>query len=234
MGQGLGLMLTVWFLANFVPHGLIYLFTGKLYFQFSPYAGFTAEMSIMALNLLLPLLALRYLSPARPPSLREALAWRWRGWSTLGWGVVGYALGVALALAINVGLGPPFSYGAGIRPTSRIELLFLLLTLVILIAVTTLGEETMFRGYLQTELTERYGAWVGILVPALLFGLRHLPSDLFYGHGASPSMWVSRLSQLYLGAIVFGLMRHAARSTASTWIMHLLTYLTAIFLGGGQ
>ncbi|MFQ6058392.1 MAG: type II CAAX prenyl endopeptidase Rce1 family protein [Anaerolineae bacterium] len=234
MGQGLGLMLAVWLVANFVPHGLIYLFTGKVYLQFSPYAGFAGEISTMLLNLLLPLLALRYLSPARSTSLRDALAWRWRGWSTLGWGVLGYALGMAAALAINVGLGPPFSYGAGIQPASRLELVLLLLILVVLIAVTTLGEETMFRGYLQTELTERYGAWVGILLPALLFGLRHLPSDLYYGQGASPAMWLSRLSQLYLGAVVFGLTRHAARSTASTWIMHLLTYLTAIFLGRGQ
>lgn len=51
-------MLLIWFAANFVPHGAIYLLTGKLYFQLDPLPGLLGELSIMLLNLLLPILVL--------------------------------------------------------------------------------------------------------------------------------------------------------------------------------
>lgn len=52
-------------------------------------------------------------------------------------------------------------------------------------AVLTIGiapgiaEELLFRGYIQTRLTQRWGAGVGVVVTALLFGLMHM--DLVHG-----------------------------------------------------
>jgi membrane protease YdiL (CAAX protease family) len=104
--------------------------------------------------------------------------------------------------------------------------LFLLLALVV---VTTLGEEIMFRGYIQTGLERRYGVAIGWLVAALLFSLRHMPADLYWGWGAPAIQWISRLSQLGGGALIFGWIRHRSRSTISTWIMHLLGWIYVIF-----
>jgi hypothetical protein len=70
-------MLIVWFIANFLPHGVIYALTGKLYFQLDLYLAFLCELSIMLLNLFLPIFAL-----ARSPSgrrIRDSLGWRWQG-----------------------------------------------------------------------------------------------------------------------------------------------------------
>jgi membrane protease YdiL (CAAX protease family) len=97
--------------------------------------------------------------------------------------------------------------------------------------VTVAGEETMFRGFIQTQFGQRYGAAAGILLAAILFGLRHLPNDLFFSHiwQATPPMWLARLSQLYATAILLGLVRHIGKSTYASAIMHGLIYLTAIF-----
>jgi membrane protease YdiL (CAAX protease family) len=221
-------MLIIWFTANFLPHGVIYASAGKLYFQFDPYPGILCELSIMLLNLLLPIFVLARSSSGR--RIRDALGWRWQGWRTLAWGVLWTPLFLAAAfLVVKVVGSYPFPYGKGKR-LSMPQDLPLLLLLVALWLITTLGEEIMFRGYMQTGLTERYGLAVGLLIPALLFGLRHLPADLYWGWGAPMSQWVSRLGQLYLGALLFGLLRHWSNSTAATWIAHLLLWIAVIVI----
>jgi hypothetical protein len=39
------------------------------------------------------------------------------------------------------------------------------------------GEEIMFRGYLQSGFSQRFGPLAGLLVAALLFMLRHTPAE---------------------------------------------------------
>ncbi len=56
-----------------------------------------------------------------------------------------------------------------------------------------IGEEFLFRGYVQTRLSERFGAWPAIVATALLFGGLHL--DLVQGTFAF-------LMGLYLGLLV--------------------------------
>jgi hypothetical protein len=65
-----------------------------------------------------------------------------------------------------------------------------------------------------------------------LFGLRHLPADLFYAQAwsATPQMWLTRQTQLYSGALLFGLARYLGRSTYASatahawyWVLVLLT-----------
>jgi hypothetical protein len=38
------------------------------------------------------------------------------------------------------------------------------------------------------------------------------------------------LGQLYLGALLFGLLRHWSNSTAATWIAHLLLWIAVIVI----
>jgi membrane protease YdiL (CAAX protease family) len=53
-----------------------------------------------------------------------------------------------------------------------------LLLYPVFVAVTVLGEETMFRGLIQTRVGRTYGMGLGILPAVALFGLRHLPDAL--------------------------------------------------------
>lgn len=92
----------------------------------------------------------------------------------------------------------------------------------------------MFRGLIQTQFGKQYGELFGLLSAALLFGLRHLPNDIFYARiwQASPQMWLSRQIQLYISALVFGLARHFSKSTYASVIAHGL-YLFVILFGLG-
>ena len=98
------------------------------------------------------------------------------------------------------------------------------------IAVIPLGEEVMFRGYIQTGIGRRYGQKEGLLVGALLFSIRHHPADLYWGWGAPLTQWVSRLLQLYTGAMVFGWVRQRSDSMVSTLIMHILIIVLSYFI----
>jgi membrane protease YdiL (CAAX protease family) len=227
-GPRLAVLLLAWGLANFGPHAVVYLATGKIYYQLSLRAGLAAESAIMLLNLLLPVLAWRYLLP-REPGLRDSLGWRWTGRRAALIGLLGLALFFAVAIVTQQVFGDPLSTpGRAVRgPLEAI------LTLFLLLGLTALAEETMFRGWLQTTLTGAYGAWVGIGLTALLFGLRHLPMDLYAGlsQAAPASAWLSRMLQLYLGAIVFGLVRHWAQSTWASWLMHQGILVLIVVLG---
>lgn len=80
--------------------------------------------------------------------------------------------------------------------------------------------------------------WHG--VTALLFGMRHLPMDVYTGlsQQAPPLAWISKMLQLYLGAAVFGVARHQAESTWASWIVHegflLLIVLLSVPVAYGE
>jgi membrane protease YdiL (CAAX protease family) len=187
-----------------------------------------AESSIMLLNLLLPILASRYIFK-QVGKVVSSMGWQWRGWRTIWIGFLGFLVLLAIALGTQQLIGDPLS-APGQRFTSAGELV---LAMVLLFVLTAAAEEMMFRGWIQTTLTQDYGIWVGIGVTALLFGLRHLPMDLYAGlsQAAPPSAWISRMLQLYIGAVAFGVVRHWARSTWASWIMHEGFLLLIVVLG---
>jgi membrane protease YdiL (CAAX protease family) len=183
----------------------------------------------MTLNLTLPVIAI-VLSPQGSSSLGRALAWHWNGWSTLSWGLLGLGLILASFPLVNRLVGStPFAYGSGIGPLRLPQDWPLLLLLLALWLVSILGEEVMFRGYLQTGPSKRYGALVGLLGAALLFSLRHTPADLYWGWGAPAVQWASRLLQLAASALIFGWIRYRSQSVVATWITHLLLWLLVVF-----
>jgi len=221
-------MLLLWLIANFGPQAIVYLLTGKYYLALSPISSLLTELAIMALNLALPVVAI-VLARRRSSSLGRALAWHWNGWSTLAWGLLGLGLVLASFPIVNRLVGStPFSYGGGFGPLRLPQDWPLLLLLLALWLVSTLGEEVMFRGYLQTGLSERHGALVGSLGAALLFCLRHTPADLYWGWGAPAAQWASRLLQLAAGALIFGWIRYRSQSAVATWITHLLLWLLVV------
>lgn len=221
-------LLTGWLIANFIPHLVVFLATGKIYYQLPAVWMIVAESSIMLLNLLLPMFALRYIFKQTSNTLSN-LGWRWNGWRTVWIGFFGFFVYLVVAIGTQQLIGDPVST-PGQNFTSYWELT---MAMVLLLGLNAAAEETMFRGWIQTTLTQDYGIWVGIGFTALLFGIRHLPMDLYGGlsQHAPTSAWISRMLQLYIGAVVFGFVRHRAKSTWASWIMHEGFLLMIVFLG---
>ena len=228
-----GVLLLTWLAANSMTHLILWLASGKIYYQLPFVWLILSEASIGVLNLILPLLAVKTIL-REEMSPGAAYGWRWEGGTTVLWGLLGFLALMGLASVSNQLFHyRTLSYGApGMAgPVTREH--YLMLTLHLLI-VPALGEEMMFRGFLQTRLTTLYGAWIGILLPAALFALRHHPSDIYFGlvNHVPPEAWLNRALQLYGGAVIFGLVRHHARSTWASWLMHMLILLYILVTGG--
>jgi membrane protease YdiL (CAAX protease family) len=232
-------ILITWFVANFVIAGLASWLAGGWYlgWDVSPTAGMLAELGLIILpNLLLPMLVLRFWWPEPIPSIRQALGWRWTGWRSLLTGGIAFLVVFLLLRAVVALTGESIPYqlpeagGEGIALHGLGEIIAVLLGLAGFVTLTVAGEETMFRGWIQTQLGERYGVWIGLLAGMVLFGLRHLPADLFYARAwqATPQMWLSRQLQLYLLALFLGLARHFGKSTYASAIAHALILVVAL------
>jgi membrane protease YdiL (CAAX protease family) len=69
-----------------------------------------------------------------------------------------------------------------------------------------LAEELIWRGIVQTDLTDAWGALAGVAVTAALFALKHVVVD-----GS-----IARLTSLVVMALLFGVVRHRYGTVAST------------------
>lgn len=232
-------ILITWFVANFVIAGLASWLASGWYlgWDLSTTAGMLAELGLIILpNLLLPVLVLRFWWPERVPSIRQVLGWRWNGWRSLLTGGIAFLAVFLLLRAIVALVGESIPYhlpgagGEGIALHGLGEIIAVLLSLAGFVIFTVAGEETMFRGWIQTQMGQHYGTWIGLLIGMLLFGLRHLPADLFYARAwqATPQMWLSRQLQLYLLALCLGLARHYGKSTYASAITHALVLIVAL------
>ena len=96
------------------------------------------------------------------------------------------------------------------------------------------AEETMFRGYLQTGFSRMCGPALGIGISGLLFGVRHLPMDIYgaLATNATGAAWGSRMIQMYGAAAALGLARHWGGSNWASWIAHegLMVLVVALSL----
>ena len=236
-------ILIIWAIANFASVGLVSWMAGGWYtgWHVSSVIEMLIELGLIMLpNLLLPVLALRYWWPEAVGSIRDALEWKWNGWRSVLSGIVAFLSFYVLlkVVAALVGSSIPYNLpgatGEGIsirQPLDVLKVLGVLLGLAAFMIITIAGEETMFRGWIQTQIGKRYGPWLGLLAGAILFGLRHLPADLFYAQiwQATPQMWLSRQVQLYLVALGLGLARHFGKSTYASAIMHGFVFVVALF-----
>ena len=71
---------------------------------------------------------------------------------------------------------------------------FSLVDLAIVSALAGIGEEALFRGFLQTALAGRLGTWTAVAVAGVLFGLAHFVSLTYAVYAA--------LVGVYLGALM--------------------------------
>jgi membrane protease YdiL (CAAX protease family) len=236
-------ILFIWIVANFGIAGLASWLAGRWYlgWGFSPVIVMLVELGLIILpDLILPVLVLRYWWPDSIGSIKEALGWRWHGWRSLLAGLFAFATYYFLVKMVvwQVGDSIPYNLPGASGESIAVKGLFDILKIIGLLAslsafiiFTVAGEETMFRGWIQTQVGKRYGVWAGLCMAAILFGLRHLPADFFYGQiwQATPQMWLSRQLDLYLGALCLGLARHFGKSTYASAMMHGLLLVTAIF-----
>ena len=75
-GKRVGVLLGSWLVANFLTHVVVFLATGKIYYQLSPTNSLLMEFTIALLNLIIPILALKYL--LKEKALISYLGWRWK------------------------------------------------------------------------------------------------------------------------------------------------------------
>ena len=227
----LGWLLGSWLLANGLTHLLVWLTTGGIYYQLPPAQSIAAEASIDLLNLLVPLLVMRWKFGEK--SILCVTAWRWTGARVVYWALGGFVAFLTIAIVVNRLFGnqtieyAPFASS----PATKNDLRMLTVMLLLLPAA---GEEMMFRGFVQGYGTRFFGPAVGLLLPAVLFAMRHHPSDIYFGllHHASPAAWANRLVQLYAAGLIFGLVRRKADSTWASWLMHTLSESLIILVGG--
>jgi membrane protease YdiL (CAAX protease family) len=230
-------ILIIWLIANFVIVGLASAIRGMWYdgWTHNIVAGMFIQLGLVMLpNLVLPILLLRFWWTEPVGSLRDALGWRWHGWRTVLAGLAGFVLVILISILTVALIGNSIPYSLpgvqGIHANNLLEALGILLLLLVFFGLTVTAEETMFRGLMQTQFA-KYGFWVSLLLPALLFGLRHLPEDIFFGHlwQATPQMWLTRQLQLYATALLLGLARHFGRSTYASAIVHTLIFTLTLF-----
>jgi len=87
-------------------------------------------------------------------------------------------LGAGLALALQAVLRAPL-WAAGQLQLGSSGLAALAQSFPTELMTIALGEESLFRGYMQITLQRRYPWWFATLLASILFGLWHLPAALF-------------------------------------------------------
>lgn len=185
-------ILIIWAIANFAIVGLVSWMAGwwHIGWHVSPVIGMLAELGlIMVPNLLLPILVLRYWWPEPVDSIRETLGWQWNDCCSLISGILTLVSIYVMIKVVVVLVGSSIPYnlpgatGGGIaikEPLDVLKILGVLLGLLAFVIITIVGEETIFRGLIQTQTGRLYGVWPGLQVGVILFRLPHLPADLFY------------------------------------------------------
>jgi membrane protease YdiL (CAAX protease family) len=130
---------------------------------------------------------------------------------------VGQVLGSALVLSGWEGQGV---LGGLARALANPTAATLVGAIVVIGLLAGIGEELFFRGYMQTRLRERWGAWPAILVTAVLFGLIHMDpwhTPVATGIGVTLG-WITELS----GSLRPAVLAHVVNNV-----------LSVVFLGFG-
>jgi membrane protease YdiL (CAAX protease family) len=131
----------------------------------------------------------------------------------IAWGVAGFVLALVVTAAIAIG----FQSLLGPRPPNAPvaeapSLAGTLLLLVFGFAVASFQEETLFRGFLQTELADRYGEWPAVVVQAGAFSVAHVgyyPFTAWYLFAAA-----------FAGGLVYGWLRKRRGRLLAPGIAH--------------
>jgi membrane protease YdiL (CAAX protease family) len=165
-----------------------------------------------------------------------------RGFNVVGGvGAVVFALAAALVAVLLATLGVVRSAPAGVAEADLLGttpsilgsavLFAALLATVALVVVQSFAEEIGWRGYFLPRAMERFGAWRGLVLHGVVWGLWYAPVLFFATYGElDPSGSIGRslafvLTCMLLG-VLFGWLRLASRSIAPVMVAN--TTLTLI------
>lgn len=116
----------------------------------------------------------------------------------------------ALAVSARVGAAWFEDVGTLVRPL--IESVFRgrgVAAVVVVSALAGIGEELLFRGVIQTGVSASFGAWPGLFLASVLFGLMHALSRTYFVLATFMGLYLGALYQatdnLLLPVIVHGL-----------------------------
>src|SRR5262249_5752171 len=138
--------------------------------------------------------ARRHLLRLRWLSQRE---WWW-------WSIAAGLLGVLALWLVYAALGGVSHSSGSSRPTSNLSMPVLLIAITMGAAVTAIGEEGGFRGYMQATLESRFAPGTAILITGIAFALAHL------SHGAAD---VVRNGIFYLAvSFIYGFQAYFTKS----------------------
>ena len=175
-----------WFLVNFAFAGFASIFLDGWFLSQPPLKAIAMELGlIMHPNLLLPIWALHLPAFRTNKRAREALGWKESETRVVLFGPGAFLVIYIAGILIEKFLGPGIPYNlpgteGPIQASGLWDAIGLLLLLVALVALTVVAEETMFRGFIQGQVTTARGLWAGMIFSTLLFGLRHLPANILY------------------------------------------------------
>lgn len=101
--------------------------------------------------------------------------------------------------------------------------------LIVMPVTIAVAEETLYRGYLLSVLTARWGRVIGLLVMSLAFAVQHLALT-----AADPQAWIARLVTTFLSGIVFGLlalwMKRLWPLIIGHWVLDVIGLGVPVFL----
>jgi len=131
----------------------------------------------------------------------------------VGWGVLGFFVGFILMVTVLL----PFAFlawamGLPLSPSVTVSPIGFLLNLVFGFAIAGFQEETIFRGFLQSVLMERFGRWQANGVQAVVFSLAHI--------GYYPLTEWPLFISAFVSGLVFGWLRVKRGTLVAPWIAH--------------
>ncbi len=125
-------------------------------------------------------------------------------------------LGIALALALQAALRLPHIVAGGLD-LRHADLAATLRDLPFELMALSLGEEALFRGYLQTTLQRRYPWWFATVLASTLFGLWHLPGAFWFYH---PYTILATVGVPFAFGLLAGVMVRLSRSIVGPVVAH--------------
>lgn len=132
----------------------------------------------------------------------------------IGWGILGFIMVLILSVAILI---PVMKLGfiseniMNNQPSIPSPIEFLL-TLFFGLAIAGFQEETIFRGFLQSVLTEKFGHWQGNILQAAVFSIAHIG---YYPLNAWPLFIIA-----FIFGTVFGWLKMKRGTLITPWIAH--------------
>lgn len=149
------------------------------------------------------------------PGAGGYLGWSWPRRGDMIFGIVAAAAFIVASNAVSLAVGRPIvtAFQVDLYRSASAQGALPLLWLAV-VAVTPIGEETLFRGFLfRGWMRSPRDAWPTIAVTSLLFALAHVQYDGFV------------MVQVFAFGLLLGWMRWASGSTALTMVLHALVNL---------